>query len=134
MLSSGFKFVGDMLYRFMTFLAKPLSYLYYFFDGVFYFFLQLFNIVVKIVMIFVALIQLFAALVVGFLRTVFSMLTIDFSAAPHFPSKSGQGIAAVMDVIGGAGMLTVAPGIVLAVVWFIFIKQIIGLLGGARDA
>lgn len=134
LLQSGFNFLGDQLYKLFSFLAKPMSYIYYFFEGIFYFLYQLFNIVVKIVMIFVAMVQLFAALVAGFVRTILSMLTINFNNVPHYPSSSGQGITAVMTLLGDAGMLTVVPYIVLAILWFYFIKKIIGLIGGVSGA
>jgi phage-related protein len=133
LVSGGFNFLADLIYKLFSFLAKPLSYVYYFFEGVFYFLFQLFNIVVKVVMIFVGLFQLFIALVAGFVRTIMSMLTINYTA-PHYPSASGQGITAVTDILNASGMLTVVPYIVLAVIWMYFVKRMIGLLGGGSNA
>lgn len=131
MLSKAFGFIGDMLYSIIQFLAKPLSYIYYFFDGVFYFLYQLFNVVVKVIMIFVALVQFFGSIVLGFLRTVMKMLTVDFSSTPiHYPDSSLQGITVVLDLVRPMGLLTVVPLIILALTWFYFIKKMIGLLGG----
>jgi hypothetical protein len=125
------KFIGDMIYKLYEFLAKPLTYVYYFFDGVFYFFYQLWNIAVKAIMIFVALIQFFAALTMGFVRTIKGMLTVDFNSTPiNYPSTSYQGIQAVLDVVDPIGILDIVPLIILAVVWFLFVKKILGLLGG----
>ena len=130
-LGSGFRFVGDMLYKLMQFLAKPLSYLYYFLDGVFYFIFQLGVIAYKIISIFVALFQFFFAIVAGFLRFIGSMLWIDFSKTPiHYPSTSGQGLQVVVDMLQPTGALTVLPLICIAILWFVFIKMIIGLIGG----
>lgn len=131
MLSKGFNFLGDMLARLIEFIAKPLSYVFYFFDGVFYFLFQLFNVVVKIIMIFVAMVQFFGAIVVGFVRTIMKMLSIDFNASPpNYPGGSYKGIQAVLDVFQPLGVLTVVPLIILAITWFLFVKQIIGLIGG----
>jgi hypothetical protein len=125
------KFMGDMIYKLYEFLAKPLTYLYYFFDGVFYFFYQLWNVAIKSIMIFVALLQFFIALTMGFVRTIKGMLTVDFNATPiNYPSTSYQGIQAVLDVVDPIGILDIVPLIILAVVWFLFVKKILGLLGG----
>jgi hypothetical protein len=136
LLSKGINFLGDMIGKLIEFIAKPLSYVYFFFDGLFYFLYQLFSVIVKIIMIFVAMFQFFVAIVAGFIRTVLAMLTIDFNAKPtHYPSSSFQGIQAVLDVFQPMGILTVVPMIMLAVVWFFFAKRMIGLIGGgAKDA
>jgi hypothetical protein len=105
---SGFNFIGDMLSQVMNLLAKPLSY------------------------IFVALLQFFVAIVAGFFRVIYSMLTINYDAISNvYPGESYTGIQTVMDLLRPTGMLTVVPYIVLAVIWFAFIKKLIGLIGGA---
>ena len=130
-LINGFNFVGDMLYKFISFLAKPLSYVYYFFDGVFYFVMQLALVVWKIISLFVALFQFFGALVAGFFRTITSFLAIDFTSSPvHFPSSSLRGLQVILNLIAPMGLLSVLPLVLIAVVWFIFVKRMIGLLGG----
>jgi hypothetical protein len=131
LLQSGFGFIGDMIYQLVQFLAKPLSYVYSFFEGIFYALLKLFEVVVLIVKIFTAFIQFFGAIVAGFFRTLFSMLTIDFSQTPiNYPSISYQGIQVVIDLVQPMGLLTVVPSICLALIWFFFVKQMIGLVGG----
>jgi hypothetical protein len=135
LMSSGFDFVGDMLFSLISFIAKPLSYVFYFFDGVFYFLYQLYNIVVGVIKIFVALVQFFFAIVLGFMRTLREMLTIDFSQTPiHFPSKTMDGVQAVLDLVDPMGVLDIVPLILIAVTWGYFIKKIIGLLGGEIKA
>lgn len=131
LLSGGFNFVGDMLYKLISFIAKPLSYVYYFFDGVFYFILQVAVIIYKLISIFVALFQFFIAVMAGFLRFIGNMLYIDFSETPiHYPSTSGQGVKVVVDLLGGTGLTTVLPIVAIALLWFFFVKRIIGLIGG----
>lgn len=131
LLSNGVNFIGDMLYNLLSLVSKPLSYVYYFFDGVFYFIYQLFAVVVSIIKIFVALVQFFGALVIGFVRTIAGMLSINFSGTPiNYPSKTADGMNAVMDVIDPIGLLNVVPLILIAVTWGYFVKKIIGLLGG----
>lgn len=135
LLADGINYLGDMIAQVIQFLAKPLSYLYYFFDGVFYFFYQIFNVVVKIIMIFGAMIQFFASIVAGFVRTITNMLTIDYDAVPvSYPSSSQQGMQAVIDnVLQPMGLLTVVPMIVLALIWFAFAYKVIGLIGGTKN-
>lgn len=135
LFKDGFTFIGDMLQRFVSFLAKPMSYIYYFLDGVFYFIYQLFAVVVKIVMVFVALIQFFVAMIAGFLRTIGRMLTINFKDTPiHYPSDTSVGMQVITDLVAPMGLLTVVPGIALALVWFMFAYKVIGLIGGAGRA
>lgn len=125
------RFIGDMIFKLIEFLAKPLSYLWYFLDGIFYFFYQLFQVVVQIIMIFVALFQFFGALVLGFFRTLKSFLVIDFNATPmNFPSTTYFGVQEVIKVIDPMGLLSIVPMIATSLVWFFFIKKILGLLGG----
>lgn len=135
LLTSGFNFIGDMLGELIKFLAKPLSYIYYFFDGVFYFLYQLFAVIVKVIMIFVALFQFFVAIVAGFMRTLLKMMTINYDATPvNYPSTSMQGIQAVIDeILEPMGVITIVPLILLAMIWFMFAYKIIGLFGGTKN-
>jgi hypothetical protein len=45
-----------------------------------------------------------------------------------------QGISAVLDQLRPTGLLTVVPLIILAIVWGLFIKKIVGLIGGEIKA
>lgn len=130
-LVSGFNLLTDMLYNLFSFLAKPLSYVFYFFDGVFYFFYEVALIVWKVISIFIALLQFFVAIVSGFVRFIVTMVSPSFDQTPvHYPSSSQQGLQVVMDVLQPTGLLTVAPLVCLAILWVYFIKKMIGLLGG----
>jgi hypothetical protein len=135
----GFKHVGDWIVNgfseLFKFLAKPLSYLFYFLDGVFYFFYVLFDIVVKIIMIFVALFQFVFALIAGFLRTLFDLLTPSFNTGQvHLPSTSPQGFNVVISLVDPVGLLNIVPYILIAVVWGAFIMKILALFGGQVTA
>jgi hypothetical protein len=130
-LGSGLRLVGDMLYKLIQFLAKPLSYLYYFLDGIFYFIFQVGLVIYKIISIFVALFQFFFAIVAGFLRFIGSMLWIDPTKTPiHYPSTSGRGLQVVVELLQPTGLMTVLPLICIALLWFFFVKKVIGLIGG----
>jgi len=130
-LAKGFNLLGDMFIKLIIFLSKPLSYIYYFFEGIFYFVFQLFNVVVKIVMVFGAIIQFFISIVAGFFRTIIKFLSFNYDSTPIiYPSDSYQGIKVVMDFVRPMGLLTVVPLIVLCMLWLFFVKKMIGLIGG----
>lgn len=111
-------------------LSKPLSYLFYFLDGVFYFIMQLFDIVVKVVMIFVALFQFVAAMIAGVFRFFRSLLTPSFNQPVNMPSNSQQGLDVVLDVVDPVGLLDIVPYILVAFVWVFFAMKILALFGG----
>lgn len=132
LLVDGFKAVIDMIFSFIEFLAKPLSYLLEFFVGIFYFIYKLFEIVVSVVMIFVALFQYFFSIVAGLFRMIKGFLTVTPNANDvSFPSVSNQGFAVVTDLLQPTGIMTVVPLVALAFVWMYFILKIIGLFGGS---
>jgi hypothetical protein len=130
----GFKRVGDWIVNgfreLFELLSKPLSYLYYFLDGLFYFFIVFFDVVIKIINIFVALFQFIFALIYGFMRTLADLLTPSFSSPVNMPSTSQTGLDVVLDVVDPLGILNIVPYICLAFVWFFFIKNILALFGG----
>lgn len=135
----GFKRVGEWITHgfaeLFKFLAKPLTYLFYFLDGIFYFFTVLFNIVVKVIMIFVALFQFVIALITGFLRTMYDLLTPSFNTGQvHLPSSSGQGFSVVLDIVDPVGLLNIAPYVLIAIVWGAFIMKMLALFGGQVTA
>lgn len=135
LLSGIAKFLGDMIYAGFKFLERPLALVYYFFDGVFYFVAQVAIVIYKIISLFVALVQLFVALVAGFLRTVGSFVAVDFSKTPiSYPSSSRVGVDWVVELLQPTGLLTVLPMIALALLWFFFVKRMIGLIGGGGQA
>jgi hypothetical protein len=134
-LGDGFGLIAKSVSGLINLISRPLAYVLSFFEGIFYAIYQLFLIVGKVIMIFVALIQFFGALVAGFMRTIYSLLTIDFYKAPvHYPNVAMQGISAVLDQLRPTGLLTVVPLIILAIVWGLFIKKIVGLIGGEIKA
>lgn len=112
------------------FLSKPLSYLFYFLDGVFYFIMLLFDVVIKVIMIFVALFQFIAALIAGVFRTFQALLYPTFDQPINMPSSTEQGVQFVMDRVSPLGLLDIVPYIALAFVWLFFIMKILALFGG----
>lgn len=141
LISTGFTLIVDTLINIVSFLAKPISYLFWFLDGVFYFIFNLFDIVVKIVQIFVSLFQFIGALCAGIFRTISSWLTVSPNTDNfRFPSTTNQGFQAVVDQLQPTGLMTVVPMIFLAIIWFFFALNVIGLFGyqigykvGGRD-
>lgn len=130
-LKNGFEKIIDALFAFISFLAKPLSYVLAFLEGVFYFIMKIFDVVISVVMIFVALFQFVGALVVGLFRTIANWLTVSPNSADvAFPSASYQGLEVVIDLVQPTGLLTVVPMVCLALLWMYFIIKIIGLFGG----
>jgi hypothetical protein len=123
-IANGFNNLLDLI-------MKPLSYLFWFLDGVFYFFMMIFDVAVKLVMIFVALFQFIMALITGLLRTIQDLLTPTFNSADvNLPSNSEQGLQVVLDLVDPTGLLTIIPYICIAFVWSAFIYKILGLFGG----
>ncbi len=130
-LKDGFIEIIDALFAFISFLAKPLSYLLAFLEGVFYFFIKFFEVVISVVMIFVSIFQFLGALVVGLFRTITSWLTVSPNASTvSFPSTTQQGLNVITDLVEPIGLLTVVPQVCLAILWLFFIIKMIGLFGG----
>lgn len=111
-------------------LAKPLSYLFFFLDGIFYFIMQLFDVVVKVVMIFVAMFQFIFAIIAGLFRVLKGLLYPTFDQPTNLPSTSRSGLNVVLDLVDPIGILDIVPYILVAFVWFFFILKILALLGG----
>lgn len=122
--------IVDGFTNFLSFLEKPLSYVFYFFDGVFYFIMQLFDVVVKVVMIFVSLFQFIAALIAGVFRTLQGLLSPTFNQPINMPLTTSQGVDVVLDLVDPMGVLDIVPYICVAFVWFFFILKILALFGG----
>lgn len=131
LIQDGFNFLIDALYQIVVFLAKPLSYLIQFLEGIFYLFYQLFEIAVMLVMIFVALFQFIIALTAGIFRTIKLWLTVDPDMDDvNFPSESYLGFQTLVEQLEPTGFMTVVPTIAIAITWFYFAMKIIGLFGG----
>jgi hypothetical protein len=131
LIGAGFDAVIDALFAFIKFLAKPLSYLLEFLEGIFYFIMKLFEVAISVIMIFVSLFQFMFAIIGGVFRTITSWLTVNPSSADvSFPSVTYQGFEVVIDLLQPTGMLTVVPLVALAFLWFYFAIKIIGLFGG----
>lgn len=130
-LKSAFIWFRKIFENFFEFLTKPITYLFYFLEGIFYFITKLFEVAVTVIMIFVALFQFIFSLFAGVLRTIALWLGVYPSGGVKMPSTSGKGVAVVVDILQPTGMLTVVPMVATAFIWFFFIIKIIGLLGGS---
>lgn len=134
-LSGAFKILGDGLQALLNFLAVPLGWIVALIEGIWYFLTQIVAVVIEVIDIFIALFQFLGSLFVGFFMTIKGLLIIDFSKTPvNYPSSTSQGIQVVVEkVLEPVGFMTVVPGILLAVLWLLFVIRTIGLLGGERD-
>ncbi|OPG94563.1 hypothetical protein B2I21_31815 [Chryseobacterium mucoviscidosis] len=134
-LSGAFKVIADGIQTLLHFLAVPLGWLVALIEGIWYFLTKLVTVVIKVIDIFIALFQFLGSLALGFLRTIKALLFIDFSRTPvNYPSSTGTGMQLVVEkVLQPVGFLTVVPGVLLALIWILFIVRITGLLGGERD-
>ncbi len=133
LMKQGFDKVIDAFMILFSFLAKIFGYLIEFFKGIFYFIFKLFEVVVQIIQIFVAIFQFMFALAAGIFRTIKSWITVNPVADPSkFPLASDQGFAVIADLMSKVGLLTVVPGVLLALLWFYFILKMIGLFGGQK--
>jgi hypothetical protein len=126
-----FSLIGKGFNALLDLLEKPLSYVFYFFDGVFYFIEKLFSVVVLIVKIFVAFFQFLGSLILGVFRTIHMWIIPSLSDNTHFPSASEQGFQTVIDLISPTGLTTVVPIVAIAFCWFFFVLKIISLFGGS---
>lgn len=133
LLKSGFEGIMKMVYMLFDFLGKAFGLLFWFLDGIFYFVGQLFLVLIKVVMLFVVLFQFLGAIVVGFLKTIGNMLVMHASS-PNLPSKTGEGLNAVTQVLSKIGFMDVVPLVLTGLIWFFFVKKLIGLFGGEIKA
>lgn len=126
------EFIGNVITALVDFLAKPLAFLLQFLEGIFYFIAVLFQIVVLIISIFVALFQYLFSIVGAFFRTIASWIGFVPSSSYALPYASREGFEATMEQVGGTGMLTVIPNVMIAIIWIYFAFKIIGLIGSGR--
>jgi len=128
--SNVFDFFGDVFQKLFDIIAKPLQLLFDLLEAIFFFFLKLFEIGVMIIKIFTAFFQYVYALGQGIFRTISSWSHISVSKGTSFPSASGQGFNAVIEILQPTGLMTVVPIVATAFLWLFFVIKILGLLGG----
>lgn len=130
LLGNGISFIGDMIWKVVEFIAKPLSYLFYFLEGIFHLFYVLFTLVVKVITLCVALFQFIGSIVAGVIRTIMMWLSFTPNTSQtSFPSVSQTGFAVIYDLANSIGLLSVVPLLALAFVWFFFALRVLNLLG-----
>lgn len=126
-------FIGSLLGGLVEFLTLPLALLLSLLEGIFHFINVLFQIVVMILSIFVGLFQFIFSISGALFRTVFSWVGFAPSGSVNLPSASRHGFETVLDQVGGTGLLTVIPNVLIAVIWLLFAYKIIGLIGGSDN-
>lgn len=125
-----FNLIGSGFNNLIHLLEKPLSYIFWFFDGIFYFFAKLFEVAIDVIKVFVALFQFIGAIFMGVFRTIHMWLIPSLSSAPNYPSASETGFQTFFDVVSPTGLTSVIPVIAIAFCWFYFILKIISMFGG----
>jgi hypothetical protein len=123
--------IADSFTALFDFLEKPLSYVFYFFDGLFYFFLKLFDIIVLVLKVIGGMFQFMGALIAGVFRTIRMWLVVDIHPDTKFPSASNAGFQTVIDLVTPTGLITVVPVVAIAFCWFFFALKMISLFGGS---
>lgn len=128
------EFIGDGFNTLLEFISVPFMFLMAFLEGIFYFVSRLFVIVVKVIQIFVALFQLFFSICAGLVSSFDLDVSFDSGSvsAISMPYYSSQGMQAVIDHLVGTGLMTVVPYAFTAVLYLIFARKIISLLGGNK--
>lgn len=128
-ISNFMDFISDLFLSFIDFLAKPLSYLLAFLEGIFYFITKIFEVVIHVIMLFIALFQYLFAIVTGLFRTIANWVGFSPNTSYNLPSASREGFTTALDQIGGTGLLTVVPSILIAVLWLFFAIKVVALFG-----
>lgn len=134
LIVSGFNNIIDTIFNgfshLIDFIGEPLAYLLSYLKDTIYLFEQLFTVAILIIKIFVAILQFFGAIVAGLIRTISGMLNPSFHSSMNYPSNSYDGLQIFLNIADNMGLLTIVPGIILAVLWIIFAFKVIGLFGG----
>jgi hypothetical protein len=125
-----FKLISGGFNALLDFLEKPLSLVYYFFEGIFYFISKIFDVVVLVIQIFIAFFQFLGSISRGLFNTLHYWLIPNLSDNTHFPSASDQGFQTIMDLLQPTGLLTVVPVIAIALTWIYFVMKVVALFGG----
>src|SRR5690625_4499118 len=126
-------FLGSLLQDLIDLIVIPLAFLLELLEGIFYFIAKLFEIVVHIITIFIALFQFLFAVVSGLFKTISNWIGLTPVDNYHIPSDAELGFSETLKVIGGTGLLTVVPSILIAILWIFFAIKIINLFGNKGD-
>lgn len=111
----------------VNFLVKPLALLLQFFEGIFYFINVVFQILVLLVRIFVALFQFFFGLVASLFMTISNMVGFAPTGELNLNQATRLGFDTALSQVGGTGLLTVVPNVLIAILWIYFAYKIIGM-------
>jgi len=103
-------------------------------DLIFYFLSQLLALVFLVIKIFVALFQFLFAITSMFFKFIGSFLVPHFEKYPLVGRNSPDGFSVVLDLLQPTGALDVLPFALTCVLWFFFVKKVIGLFGGGSNA
>lgn len=114
---------------FVEFLTLPFALLLSLLQGIFHFINSVFQIIILSVSIFVALFQFFFSIVGALMRTVGNMVGFAPSGSVNMNYATQLGFETALEQIGGTGLLTVVPNVLIAVIWLLFAYKVIGLLG-----
>lgn len=111
---------------FINFLTAPLALLLQFLQGIFYFINVLFQILISVIKIFVALFQLFFSIVGALFKSIGNMIGFAPVGEMNLNYATRLGFDTALDQIGGTGLLTVVPNVLIAIMWLYFSYKVIG--------
>lgn len=103
-------------------------------DLIFYFLAQLVAVVFAVIKIFVALFQYLFAITSMFFKFIGSFLVPHFEKYPLVGYESNNGFNVILELLRPTGALDVLPFALTCLLWFFFVKKVIGLFGGNNNA
>lgn len=110
----------------VEFLTMPFALLLQLLEGIFYFINVLFQILIMIVRIFVALFQFFFKVVSALFISIGNMIGFAPTGEMNLNYATRLGFDTALDQIGGTGLLTVVPNVLIAIMWLWFGYKVIG--------
>lgn len=110
----------------VEFLTMPFALLLQLLQGIFYFINVLFQILIMIVRIFVALFQFFFRIVSSLFITIGNMVGFAPTGELNLNDATRLGFDTALEQIGGTGLLTVVPNVLIAIMWLWFAYKVIG--------
>ena len=119
-------FIGSIFSSLIDFLALPFALLLQLLEGIFYFIVILFQVVIKIVQIFVALFQFFFSVVSALFISIGNMVGFAPTGELNLNYATRIGFDTALEQIGGTGLLTVVPNVLIAIMWIWFAIKVIG--------
>ena len=103
-------------------------------DFIFYFLTQSILVIFLIIKIFFALFQYLFSVTFMFFKFIASFIVPHFEKYPLVGFESDNGFNVVLQLLRPTGALDVLPFALACLLWFFFVKKVIGLFGGNNNA